>query len=58
MQVVYPCCAFQEHFTIGEAFLQSDLKAQVDAVLEEDDQIPLDFAAHRSHKITDVVLYQ
>ncbi|XP_060795527.1 nucleolar complex protein 3 homolog [Neoarius graeffei] len=36
----------KEYFTIGEAFLDSDLKAQIDAALHEDEQIALDFAAH------------
>ncbi|XP_026770351.2 nucleolar complex protein 3 homolog isoform X2 [Pangasianodon hypophthalmus] len=40
----------KEHFTIGEAFLDSGLKAQIDAALQEDEQIPLDFAAHLSQK--------
>lgn len=41
---------FQERFTIGEAFLDPDLRAQINAALQEDEQIPLDFAAHRIQK--------
>ncbi|KAF4085340.1 hypothetical protein AMELA_G00116990, partial [Ameiurus melas] len=40
----------KERFTIGEAFLDPDLKAQIDAALQTDEQTPLDFAAHRIQK--------
>ncbi|KAM9463059.1 nucleolar complex protein 3 homolog [Clarias gariepinus] len=42
----------KEHFTIGEAFLDSGLKAQIDAALQEDQQKrdTLDFAAHFPQK--------
>ncbi|KAI5627412.1 nucleolar complex protein 3-like [Silurus asotus] len=46
----------KERFTIGEAFLDSDLKAQINAALQEDKQIPLDFAAHFSQKRMDLSL--
>ncbi|KAK3559945.1 hypothetical protein QTP86_029548, partial [Hemibagrus guttatus] len=36
----------KEHFTIGEAFLDPDLKAQIDTALQEDARTALDFAAH------------
>ncbi|XP_058261907.1 nucleolar complex protein 3 homolog [Hemibagrus wyckioides] len=40
----------KEHFTIGEAFLDSELKVQIDAALQEDRRTPLDFAAHLLQK--------
>ncbi|KAK2865975.1 hypothetical protein Q7C36_002031 [Tachysurus vachellii] len=40
----------KEHFTIGEAFLDSDLKAQMDAALQQDERMPLDFTAYLLQK--------
>lgn len=44
---------FQEHFTIGAAFLDSNLKEQIDAAVNsEDNQESLDFAADLTKKWT------
>ncbi|KAL7857542.1 hypothetical protein SRHO_G00164410 [Serrasalmus rhombeus] len=49
--VAGPPCRKKEHFTIGSAFLDSNLKAQADAALQvEKNQDSLDFYTHFTHK--------
>lgn len=43
-----------EHFTIGQAFLDSELKQQIDAALQtREDDTSLDFTPQRSQKTPD-----
>uniref|UniRef100_A0AAR2JW79 Nucleolar complex protein 3 homolog n=1 Tax=Pygocentrus nattereri TaxID=42514 RepID=A0AAR2JW79_PYGNA len=49
--VAGPPCRKKEHFTIGSAFLDSNLKEQADAALQvEKTQDSLDFYTHFTHK--------